>query len=86
MIHYIKEIIKVENYTVICKFNNDEIRSINLESTVKKYSRNSSNFMSKLYDLNYFKNVQLDSYGTLCWNNEIDFCPDVLYSLSSASA
>ena len=86
MIHYIKEIISVENYTVVCKFNTDEIRSIDLESTVKKFNDNSSNFLSKLVDETYFKNVQLDSYGTLCWNNEIDFCPDVLYSLSFATA
>jgi hypothetical protein len=86
MLHYIKAIIRVENYTVICKFNTDEICNLNLENAVKKYSTNPSNFMSKFYDENYFKNVQLDNYGILCWNNEIDFCPDVLYSLSTGEA
>jgi hypothetical protein len=85
MIHFITEIIKVENYTIVCRFNTDEIRTINLENTVKNFSSNPSNFLFKLSNKNYFKNVQLDSYGTLSWNNEIDFCPDVLYSLSIAS-
>ena len=83
MIHFITEIIHIEKQIIICKFNNGELRSINLESTIKKYSANSNSFLNKLSDETYFRNVKLDSYGTLSWNNEIDFCPDVLYNMSS---
>jgi hypothetical protein len=82
MIHYIKEILKVNHYSIICKFNTNEIRSIDLENLVKKYQSRPDSFLSKLNNEDYFKSVTLDSYGTLNWNNEIDFCPDVLYEMS----
>jgi hypothetical protein len=84
MIHFITEIIGVEKQTIICKFNNGELRRINLESTVKKFSVHSNSFLNKLSDEINFKNVKLDSYGTLSWNHEIDFCQDVLYSMSTS--
>jgi hypothetical protein len=35
-----------------------------------------------LQDVNYFKLVAVDpEAGTIVWPNEMDFCPDVLYSL-----
>jgi hypothetical protein len=83
MIHTIKEILNVSNYTVICKFNTNEVRSINLEKTVKSFATNSASILNKLKSEAYFKTVKLDSYGTLNWNDEIDFCPDVLYAMSS---
>jgi hypothetical protein len=34
-----------------------------------------------LEDLEFFKRVRVDpEIGTLVWPNEVDFCPDVLYS------
>ncbi len=35
-----------------------------------------------LEDLAFFQQVQVDpEAGTIVWPNEVDFCPDVLYSL-----
>ena len=35
-----------------------------------------------LEDIGFFKQVQVDAEaGTIVWPNEVDFCPDVLYSL-----
>ncbi len=35
-----------------------------------------------LEDINFFKQVKVDSEaGTIVWPNDVDFCPDVLYSL-----
>jgi hypothetical protein len=35
-----------------------------------------------LQDVSYFKLVTVDpEAGTIVWPNEVDFCPDVLYSL-----
>ncbi|MBM4464535.1 MAG: DUF2442 domain-containing protein [Chloroflexi bacterium] len=35
-----------------------------------------------LEDTDFFKQVQVDhEAGTIVWPNEVDFCPDVLYSL-----
>jgi hypothetical protein len=34
-----------------------------------------------LEDLEFFQRVRVDpEIGTLVWPNEVDFCPDVLYS------
>ena len=35
-----------------------------------------------LEDIDFFRRVQVDpEVGTIVWPNEVDFCPDVLYSL-----
>jgi hypothetical protein len=35
-----------------------------------------------LEDIDFFKQVQVDpEAGTIVWPNDVDFCPDVLYSL-----
>ena len=37
-----------------------------------------------LEDLGFFRQVKVDpEAGTIFWPNEVDFCPDVLYSLVS---
>ena len=37
---------------------------------------------SPLEDISFFKEVKVDpEAGTIVWPNEVDFCPDVLYSL-----
>ena len=37
-----------------------------------------------LEDVNYFKKVQIEpEAGTIVWPNGVDFCPDVLYSLTT---
>ena len=39
---------------------------------------------SRLEDVEFFKQVRVDSEaGTIVWPNEVDFCPDVLYSLAT---
>jgi hypothetical protein len=40
-----------------------------------------------LGDIEFFKQVVVDpETGTLIWPNEVDFCPDVLYSLVTGQA
>ena len=83
MLHFIKNIIEVKDYTVLCEFNTRETRLIDLTAKVEKYSKTNDGWISRLADKEYFKTVKLDSYGTLVWNNEVDFCPDVLYEMST---
>ena len=82
MLHYIKKIVEVKDYTVTCVFNTDETRTVNLKEIIEKYRRINDGLISKLSDPNYFKTVKLDSYGTLTWDNGVDFDPDNLYRLS----
>ena len=82
MLHYIQKIIEVENLAVTCLFNTSEVRRVDLGETVRKYAQINDGLISKLADANYFKTVGLDSYGTLIWDNSVDFDPDNLYKLS----
>jgi hypothetical protein len=83
MLHFIKEIKKVnDDFSIVCLFNNNEIRTINLSSWVEEFRIANDGWASRIADINYFKTVELDSYGTLKWDNELDFCPDVLYEMS----
>lgn len=85
MLHYITQIIDVTPFEVVCRFNTDEVRRINLLPLLEKYAGNTAVPFSKLLKAEYFKTVHLDTYGTLSWDNEVDFCPDVLYDLSVAA-
>ena len=82
MMHYIKNIIQVRDYVVICEFNTGETRTVNLKEIIEKYRRINDGLISKLSDPIYFKTVKLDSYGTLTWDNGVDFDPDNLYLMS----
>jgi hypothetical protein len=87
MLHFIKKIITVNNdFSVVCLFNNDETRIINLSDWITQFRQANDGWASKIADINYFKKVQLDSYGTLKWDNDLDFCPDVLYEMSEPKA
>lgn len=82
MLHYIKQIIGVTDYAVTCVFNTDEVRTVNLQEVIEKYRRINDGLISRLSDPDYFKSVKLDSYGTLTWDNGVDFDPDNLYQIS----
>jgi hypothetical protein len=83
MLHYIKEIILVENYSVSCLFNTGEVKVVDLRSIVEKYKNLNDGLISTLADKDYFKSVRLDSYGTLGWDNGVDFDPENLYKMSN---
>lgn len=82
MLYYIKKIVSVNESSVTCLFNTGEVRKVNLHDTIEKYKKVNDGLISQLADKNYFKSVQLDPYGTLCWDNGVDFDPDNLYKMS----
>ena len=87
MLHFIKQILQVnDDFSVVCLFNTGETRLVNLSDWVEEFRQANDGWASRLADINYFKKVQLDSYGTLQWDNELDFCPDVLYEMSKPMA
>lgn len=77
----ITKIDKVDLFSIFLTFNGSEQRVLNLNDIINQFSPDSFVY-KKLSDQNYFTSVKLDSYGTLIWNNEIDFCPDTLYKYS----
>ena len=82
MLYYIKKIISVSDYHITCLFNTGEVRVINLQNIIEKYKKVNDGLISQLADPEYLKLVQLDSYGTLTWENGVDFDPDNLYKMS----
>lgn len=87
MLHLIRRIVQVnDDFSVICVFNNDETRLIDLSGWVEQFKQANDGWASRIADISYFKTVKLDSYGTLMWDNELDFCPDVLYEMSTPIA
>ncbi|GGH51012.1 DUF2442 domain-containing protein [Dyadobacter endophyticus] len=82
MLYYIKKIVTIQDYAVTCLFNTDEVRTVNLKAIIEKYRRINDGLISRLSDADYFKSVKLDSYGTLVWDNGVDFDPDNLYRMS----
>lgn len=82
MLYYIKRIVSIKDYTISCLFNTGEVRMINLKSTIEKYKKINDGLISKLANKDFFDSVQLDSYGTLAWENGVDFDPDNLYKIS----
>lgn len=92
--HHITRIEKVENYVVYCLFDNKEVRRVDFSSIIMNTK---SNYVSKLKDVNVFKQVKLDAISkTPYWENlaqmkdydgqikpcELDFDPTVLYNIS----
>ena len=82
MLYYIKKIVAVQDFKVSCLFNTGETRTVDLRPIIEKYSKIQDGLVSKLADTNYFRKVKLDSYGTLSWDNGVDFDPDNLYKMS----
>jgi hypothetical protein len=86
MVHMIKNIVNVEPYTLTLQFNTGETKKINIEKQLREWSQTPESKFRQLLEPNYFTTVKLDKeLETVYWDNGIDFCPDVLYSLSSNS-
>lgn len=92
----IVEIISVEPYNVICKFNTGEIKIIALENCISTSSNNVDK--AKLLNKEFFKQVQIGKFGELFWADsafmkneknelipcEFDLSPEFVYHNSRA--
>jgi hypothetical protein len=68
----------VKEYKVKLLFNN----GIEKEVDFKPFLKNAKNLFVPLLDLAYFKQFSVND-TTICWPNEVDFCPDVLYEIGA---
>ncbi|MBK8055167.1 MAG: DUF2442 domain-containing protein [Saprospiraceae bacterium] len=78
----IKEIIRIDadKKIIYCLFSNNEVRYVDLTKIIEEYPK--SKMINRLRNKKFFGEVKLDTYGTLVWPNELDFCPDVLFAWS----
>jgi len=84
MIYLIKEIIDIEPFKLILRFNTGDIRLVDLTAKLQEWSSNPQSKFAELKNFENFKKVRLDeNFDTLVWENGIDLCPDVLYNLST---
>ena len=94
---WITKILDIEPYRVTCQWNNDEIRTVELEKFIQEKSKNPNNSYAQLNDKTRFCEAQCDG-STLYWEDGIimtdydgtkktgplDIDPDFLYELSFA--
>ena len=92
---WIVKILDVEPYSVTCLWNNDEIRTVDLDDFIGEKVKNPNNSYSQLQDKDRFLQVKCDG-STLYWDNgvkmidydgtekmgSLDIDPHVLYELS----
>jgi hypothetical protein len=68
-------VIKVKplnNYLIWVLFADNFDATIDIRPFIKK------GISAKLSDLNYFKQVKIDEFGGIAWENGFDFCPNYL--------
>ena len=66
----------LEDYQLLLTFDNKEKKIKDMKPYLDK------GVFKKLKDKEVFKKVKI-SYGTICWDDDIDMCPDTLYETSS---
>jgi hypothetical protein len=83
MLHWVTNIVSVEPYKITLQFNTGEVKSVDIETKLNEWSRSPDSKFRQLLQPDYFKSAKLNNeLCTVYWDNGIDFCPDVLYSLS----
>jgi hypothetical protein len=65
----------LENYTIWVLFDDNFSGTINIKPFI------TTGLSEKLSDYNYFKQVKIDNFGGICWDNGFDFCPNYLREL-----
>ena len=81
MLHTIKKVEYVDGYKLRLHFNDKKVKIVDLEKMIKKVK----NLFLPLSDVEYFKLVKCDG-TTICWQNGVDLCPDVLYAMGDRFA
>lgn len=73
----IVEVRHIEGYRLELTFTNGEKAELDFKNRIV----GRGGVFTALQDIDFFKQVRVDpEIGTLVWPNEVDFCPDVLYS------
>jgi hypothetical protein len=67
----------IETYRLMLTFSNGVEAELDFADRIT----GRGGVFAQLEDIDFFKRVRVDpEVGTLVWSNEVDFCPDVLYS------
>ncbi|MEI6754890.1 MAG: DUF2442 domain-containing protein [Paludibacter sp.] len=72
------EVKPLENYNIWVRFSDNSDAIICIKPFI------SDGISSKLLDLSYFKQVKIDEFGGISWENGFDFCPNFLREIAKA--
>ena len=79
--HWVKEASYVEGYKLRIRFDNDEVRLVDLTDHLD------GGIFELLKDISYFKSFEINrDIDTVVWPNEADFSPDFLYEIGEAAS
>ena len=85
MIHLIEQITAIKPYKLTLLFNTEEELVIDLEAKLHEWALPNGSAYRQLLDRDYFQTVALNEEAqTICWDNGVDLCPDVLYKMGYA--
>ncbi|MEW6187957.1 MAG: DUF2442 domain-containing protein [Thermodesulfobacteriota bacterium] len=74
--HYVTEATYVDGYQIKVRFENNEIKLVDLRSHLH------GPVFEPLKDLSFFKKVEVNTdIDTIAWPNAADFSPDFLYEI-----
>ena len=74
--HYVTEATYVNDYKIKVRFENNEVRLVDLSPYLD------GPIFEPLKDLSYFKTFKLNpDIDTVTWPNDADFSPDFLYDM-----
>ena len=69
MMHFIEEILDVRPYRLTLRFNTGEVRSVDLEATLRAKTTSPQSAYQRLLDPAVFCQVRLDREArTICWD------------------
>lgn len=76
----VKKVQYIDGYRLKLLFSDKKIKIVDLSNLVKK----GGFYFEPLRDIEIFKQVSLDDEKyplSICWPNDADICPDVLYEM-----
>jgi hypothetical protein len=66
----------LDNYHIWVRFADDFCASIDIRPFI------TTGISARLSDIDYFKQVKIDQFGGITWENGFDFCPNYLRELT----
>ena len=74
--HWVKDASYVDGYKIRIRFENDEVKVIDLADHLD------GGVFEPLKDISYFRSFEVNrDIDTVVWPNEADFSPDFLYTI-----
>ena len=74
------EVKPLDNYVIWVRFSDKFDATIDIKPFI------TTGISTKLLDSDYFKQVKIDEFGGIAWENGFDFCPNYLRALTDIPA